>query len=302
MLWLVITIAAYLIFAVTFLVDKYLLVSSIPNPKAYSFYIGILGIAVLFLIPFINFYVLDPFYLLLSFISGAAFVLATFYFFKGLKDFEASRIVPAVGGILPIFTFLLIFLFSGGKEILKSWEILSFVLLISGSILMTYEKSKKISLKSLNNSVVAAFFFAISFVFAKYIYLKYPFLLGLVWTRLGGFLMALIFLLGPKLRKELFGQKIVFPKKTAVIFLSSQLGGAGAGILQNWALALAPLAYISFINALQGVQYVFLLLFAIFLSVKFPQILKEETSKTTLLQKISGLLLIGIGLGVLALK
>ncbi|MDP3990881.1 MAG: hypothetical protein Q8P63_01125 [Candidatus Nealsonbacteria bacterium] len=300
MLWLIVIIAAYFILAAVFLVDKYLLVSTIPNHKVYAFYVGILGISVLLLIPFIDFYVLKPSYLLLSFISGASFLLGLFWFFKGLKLFEPSRIVPAVGGILPISTFLLVYLFSGGKEVLGFWEISAFLLLILGSVLITYEKSKRISLKSLQISLLAAIFLAVSFVTAKYVYLEYPFLLGLIWTRLGGVLLAFIFLLSPQLRKELFRQKTVIQKNTVVIFLSSQAAGAGANVLQNWAIALAPLAYLAFINALQGVQYAFLLVLAVLISIKFPKILREEVSKEAVLQKLVAILFIGAGLAMLA--
>lgn len=94
-----------------------------------------------------------------------------FWFLKALRLFEASRVVPAVGGLLPIFAFFLIYAFSGGKEILKFWEFLAFDLLILGSVLVTYERAKKIFLKSLQVSGIAAFFLALSFVLAKYVYL-----------------------------------------------------------------------------------------------------------------------------------
>jgi len=73
-------------------------------------------------------------------------------------------------------------------------------------------------------------------------------------------------------------------------------------VLQNWAVALAPLIYLAFINALQGVQYVFLLIFTAFLSLKLPQILKEEISRKIISQKIIAILLIGGGLAILACK
>ncbi len=301
MLWLVIAILAYLILAVVFLIDKYLLVGSISNPKVYAFYVGVLGIAVLLLFPFIEFSILANRYLIFALIAGASFVLGTLWFFKGLKLFEPSRMVPAVGGILPIFTFLLIFIFSKGKESLAFWEIISFLLLILGSFLITYNKAEKVSLQSLKISTVAAFFFALSFVFSKYVYLEYPFLLGLVWIRLGGVAMALIFLFSRQLRSELFKEKPGLEKKTAVVFFSGQAVGAGAGILQNWAVALVPMAYVAFINALQGVQYAFLLVFAALLSLKLPGIIKEEISKEIILQKIIAVLFIGAGLAVLAL-
>jgi drug/metabolite transporter (DMT)-like permease len=302
MSWLIITISAYLILAVVFLIDKYLLVGPIPNPKLYAFYIGVLGIAVIIFIPFINFYLPTFWEVFLSFVSGASFVCAIFWFFKGLRIFEPSRIVPAVGGILPIFTFLLIFLFSKGRETLDLFGFLAFLLLIAGTILITYEKSKRVSLKSLKISLAASFLFALSFVFAKYVYMANPFLVGLVWIRVGGAVTALFFLSSKEVREGLFQQKIGLEKKTVAVFLSSQAGGAGANILQNWAVALAPLAYVAMINALQGVQYVFLLVFAILLSLKFPKILKEEISKEVLLQKIIAILLIGGGLALLALR
>ncbi|PIZ87749.1 MAG: hypothetical protein COX92_00515 [Candidatus Nealsonbacteria bacterium CG_4_10_14_0_2_um_filter_40_15] len=298
--WLLVTIFAYLILAVVFLVDKHLLVGPIPNPKVYAFYTGVLGIAVVLLIPFINFHLPDRLETLLSFISGASFIFGIFWFFKALKLFESSRVVPAVGGILPIFTFLLIYIFSKGKENLSLSGFSAFILLVAGSFLITYQKTKKISWKSLQISVISAFFLAVSFVSAKYVYISSPFLVGLVWIRIGGGVSALILLLSSALRREVFKEKIAVQKKTALIFLSNQAAGAGGNILQNWAVALAPFSYVAFINALQGVQYLFLLIFAVFLSLKFPEILKEEISKEILLQKIIAILLIGGGLVLLA--
>jgi drug/metabolite transporter (DMT)-like permease len=306
MTWLIITIIAYLILAIVFLVDKYLLVGPIPDPKVYAFYVGILGVAVLLLIPFLNFYFPSLSDAFLSFVSGASSVLAIFWFFKGLKLFEPSRIVPAVGGILPIFTFLIIFIFSGGKETLGFFGLVAFILLTLGTFLITFEKAKRISSKSLKISIVAAFFFAVSFVSAKYVYLSHPFLVSLVWIKTGGALAALIFLLNRQMRKELFKEKITFEKKTAAIFLSGQAAGAGANILQNWAVALAPLAFVAVINALQGIQYVFLLIFTVLISLVYPLWaervgLKEEVSREVVFQKIFAILLIGTGLALLAL-
>lgn len=302
MLWLIVTISAYLILAIVSLVDKYLLVGPIPNPKVYTFYIGTLGILVLILTPFVGFYIPEFSQIILSLLAGAFFIYGIFWLNSALRLFEASRVIPAIGGILPIFTFLLIYIFSKGTKIFKTWEFLAFILLVLGSILITYEKAKKISLKSFKISVVAAFFFALSFVLAKYVYLVQPFWSGYLWIRIGGFLMAISFLFTKEVRNELFKLKINLPKKTAAIFLLNQAVGASANILQNWAIALAPLIGVAIINALQGVQYLFLLIFAFLLSLKFPQILKEEISRQILLQKIIAILLIAGGLALLAIK
>jgi hypothetical protein len=300
MLWLIAATSAYLILAIVFLVDKYLLTGSIPNPKVYTFYIGALGILVLALIPFVSFSVPESGQIILSLLAGASFIYGIFWFNKALKLFEASRVVPAVGGILPILSFLLIYIFSGGKEVFKILEFSAFILLVLGSVLITY-KGTGISLKSFRMSIVAAFFLALSFVLTKYVYMAQPFWSGYIWIRIGSFLMVMSFLFAWEVRDELFKVKMSFPKKTAAIFLSNQAAGAGANILQNWAIALAPLIFVPVINALQGIQYVFLLAFAVLLSLKFPQILKEEVSKGVIIQKITAILLIGSGLILLAL-
>ena len=303
MLWLIVAISSYLILAIVFLVDKYLLMGPIPGPKVYAFYVGILGILALILVPFVGFHIPEIPQIILSLISGAFFIYGLFWFYKALQLFEPSRVVPAIGGILPLFTFGLIYIFSGGKESLAFSESLAFILLILGSVLITYEKSKKITRKSLRGSALAAFFLAFYFVLIKYVYISQPFWNGFIWIRIGGFLTGLCFLFFAKeVRKEIFKVKERFPKKTAGIFLSNQAAGAGANILQNWAIALAPLIYVPMINALLGVQYVFLLIFTVLLSLRFPKILKEEISRKILLQKIIAIFLIGAGLAILALS
>lgn len=303
MLWLIVAISAYLILALVFLVDKYLLTSSIPNPKVYAFYVGTLGILVLFLAPFVGFYIPKISQIALSLLAGATFICGTFWFYKALRLFEPSRVVPAVGGLTPLFTFGLIYLFSGGEEILSFFEIIAFIFLISGSILINLKKEKLINLKSLKFSVLTAFLVSLSFVLIKYVYLEQPFWNGFIWRSVGGFLAAFcFFVFFPEIKKEIFKKREKFPQKTTAIFLTNQAAGATAAILQNWAIFLAPLAYVAFINALQGVQYAFLLIFTIFLSLKLPRILKEEISKEAILQKLLAILLIGGGLAILALK
>ena len=112
MLWLIVIIVAYFLFAIVALGDKYLLAGP-PNPKSYSFYVGVLGGLVLVLIPFVGFSIPAFYQVLFCFLAGAMFIFALLGMFEGLEKFEASRIIPAVGGILPLFTFLLVYFFSG---------------------------------------------------------------------------------------------------------------------------------------------------------------------------------------------
>ena len=317
MTWLTIAISAYFILAVVFLVDKYLLTEAIPNPRVYAFYVGALGISVLVLAPFVGFYVPGISQLILGVLSGMVFIYGLFWLYKSLQLFEPSRVVPAIGGLTPLFVFGLIYILTLGQETFSLKELTAFILLVLGSILITVKKEKITNLKSLKFSALTAFLLALSFVLIKYVYLAQPFWNGFIWRGIGGFLMAIcFFIFFPDVKKEIFG-KIKLrqneasgveregsaadkPIKTVIIFLSNQIAGAGATILHNWAIALAPLIYVPFVNALQGTQYAFLFILAVILSLKFPRMLKEEISQEVILQKIIAILLIGGGLALFA--
>lgn len=302
MSWLSAALISYLILAIVFLIDKHLLTGSVSSPKVYAFYSGIWGLSILLIIPFVGFSVPQSSQIILSFLAGIFFIHGLFWFYKALQLFEPSRIVPTIGGLLPLFTAGLAYIISRGQETLSQSDFLAFILLISGSVLIACERSKKISLKSFRISVIAALFFAFHFVLAKYVYLRQPFWSGYIWIRIGAFFAALYFLLfSADVKEEIFKQGKIIPRSAGLYFLGQGLGG-GANILQNWAVALSPLAYVAFINALQGVQYAFLLIFTIFLSLKFPKILKEKISKAILIQKIIAILLIGGGLFLLTFK
>ena len=301
MLWLLITILAYFFLAISFFGDKFLLTGGIPNSKVYAFYVGILSIFVIIFIPF-GFFFPSLSQIYLSFFTGALFLLGLYLYYSLVKEFEVSRVAPAIGGIVPILTFLLLYIFSRGGIIFSLRDIIIFLLLISGSVLIVIEKSKSIFGKSFIFSLGAAFYFALYFVLAKLVYTSLTFINGFIWIRFGSFLTALFFLIFREVRSQVF----IKPKgdgfKTAGIFIGNQMIGSSGAILQNWAIALAPLVYVAFINALQGVQYIFLLIFTALFSIKFPQILKEEISREILLQKVFAILLIGGGLVLLAFK
>ncbi len=325
MLWLITIISAYFILAIVYLADKYLLDEGIPDPKVFAFYVGFLWAFAFLLIPFIKFYIPSPREIIISLLTGFISIYALFWFYKTLRLSEASRVVPAIGGLVPLFTFAIVYILSFGQKSLSLLGGIAFILLIMGSVLISLpphffdlkrrKKNKHHSLrqifshyflekenKGFRYSVWTAFLFSLSFVGAKYVYLSQSFWNGFVWIRVGGFLTALaIFVLFPIVRKEVSKKKKRPDKGTMVIFLSSQSASAVAGILQNLAIALAPLAYVSIINALQGSQYVFLFIFTLILSFKFPHILKEEISQEAIVQKVVAISMIVVSVTILFL-
>jgi len=299
--WLTVAICSYFLLAVVALVDKYLLGGAFVSPKVYAFYIGLGGVLVLFLAPF-GFFLPEPSIIVFALLAGIFHILGIFITFKAIQLFEVSRVIPAIGGFLPLFVFGLTYLFSTNKEIFSQVELISFFLLISGSIIITWERSKTVSLQSLKMAALAAFLLAFFFVLTKFVYLSQPFISGFIWTRIGAFLIAITFLFAKEVREELFEKRETLKVRTLGILIPNQAASAIAFLLQNWAVALVPLSSLAFVNALESTRYVFLLVFAILLSVKSPRFLKEEISREVVFQKIISILLIGGGLLLLSLK
>lgn len=294
-LWIAVIISSYICLAFVAIGDKYLLTGRL-KPKIFSFYVGVSGILSLVLIPFVGFVLPDSRSLFLALSAGILFLIGVLFLYKGMEKFEASRIVPAIGGLLPIFTFFLVWFFSHGEAAFSASTLLSFILLLAGSVLVTLESKKVFSFSSLKIAAIAAFLFALSFLLTKKVYLAMPFWSGFIWIRIGSFIIALTLLLSKEVRQELLASRSISKQKTGVAFLIVQGLGAFAAILQNWAIALAGIVFLPIINALQGVQYAFLFILAILFSKKAPHIFKEKISSRVFFQKGLALLLIVAGL------
>jgi len=293
--YVVIAIVAYLAFSVNSVIDKFLLKKTIPKPAVYAFYIGILSGIALLLFPF---GLTVPSWKIfgLALLSGAAFVLALLAFFEGLKREDASRVLPSIGALAPAFTFAL----SAGivGERLLPREIWGLAVLTAGTLLISgWNPLEKKKVHWFRFAALAALLFALSFTFAKAVYLDQSFISGLIWTRVGIVLAALSFLLFPSFRRDISQTTQNINGGSKMLFLSGQLLAAGGGLLQNYAVSMGS---VTLVNALQSTQFAFLFLLTLILSLYFPKILKEDISRRTLVKKVASLVVISIGLYLIA--
>ncbi|NCO23347.1 hypothetical protein COW09_01615 [bacterium (Candidatus Moisslbacteria) CG12_big_fil_rev_8_21_14_0_65_36_11] len=299
MIWLIISLVGYFLLAIAGLTDKILLKKSIPEPVVYAFYISLLSLIALLLIPF-GFEFPGFHLLLISFAAAFIFTLALLLFFSLLKKEEASRVIPLVSGLSPVFVFILSRNFLGESLSLK--QILAFIIILIGGLLISLEKGKKkesLFQKTFFLGLIASFLFAVFYVLSKYVYLHHSFISGFIWIKIGGGLSALILFLIPTLRKKIL-QKTGKPDlQTGKVFIFGQSCGALSNLLINYAVAIGPL---SLINALQGVQYGFLFLMILVFSRKFPNLLEEKTTPLIVLQKTLSIILISSGILLLFLK
>ena len=138
--WIFITIIAYFFHALNAVTDKFLLQDRIPRPSNYTFYVGIFGLLSLLLIPFGDFFVPSSVQLVEALLSGVAFTFALFFFFIAMKAGEATRVSSMIGGFSPIFVLFFSYLFLGSG--LGEKELFAFLLLLFGSVLISFKKSR----------------------------------------------------------------------------------------------------------------------------------------------------------------
>ncbi|MDD5071299.1 MAG: EamA family transporter [Patescibacteria group bacterium] len=321
-MWLIAAVSSYFVNAGVYIADKFLLSKKIHSSIIYAFLVGIWSIFNMVLLLF------DPWVpsgreLGLDLLAGMLFLITLVFWYKALHQSEATRVVPIVGALVPIFSFVLSFLFLG--ETLTERQLLAFLVLINGGILISVKHTRFYKIgemwnrfrgvfgdilggihaqyrparRLILNSVISALFFAVYYVLIKYIYLSQPFIGGFVWSRLGTFLGALLILFIPGWRKPIVEyQRGAKTPKNLAFFISIRLLAGLAFIMINWAISLGNVALV---NSLQGVQYVFLIFLVLFLSAKYPHILEEELGGGVMLQKIIGVSLISIGLYMLVI-
>ncbi len=319
-MWLTVAISAYFINAGVYTADKFLLSKKIHSSISYAFYVGVWSIFNIFLL-FLSPWIPTGPELFLDLSAGILFLATLIFWYKALHQSEATRVVPLVGALVPIFSFWLAYLFL--NESLNEKQVLAFFVLIIGGVLISIKRTKFYRAKEvinrvkaisgrimgdvhashrstrrlIVNSVISAFFFAAYYVLIKYIYLNQPFIGGFVWSRMGSFIGALFILIIPSWRRLIIErQQSVKGTKNLFFFLSIRLLAALAFIMLNWAISLGNVALVS---SLQGAQYVFLILLVLFLSAKYPKILKEELGGGVLIQKLVGIILISLGLYML---
>ncbi len=103
MTWLLAAIGGHLMNAAAFIIDKSLLTSAFKRSGTYAFVIGMISSSILIFLPTVS-WNLSPEGWFAVAIFGSVFILALWAFFEALSHAEASRIVPIVGSLVPVFT------------------------------------------------------------------------------------------------------------------------------------------------------------------------------------------------------
>ncbi|MEK7139669.1 MAG: EamA family transporter [Patescibacteria group bacterium] len=291
MSWLLIVVVAYALNAVAIAIDKALLKQIVPHPGAYTFFIALLGALGVVLWPF-EFALPTASQAALAVVIAITFVAALYLMFRALKRGDASRIAPFIGGLSPLFVFMLAAVALG--ERLAGSQLVAVAVMLAGTLLISWHRHTKKALRGVfRTAAAAAACFAVSYVLTKVLYEQAAFIPAFVWIRIAVAVVAVGLLWSPATRqavKQMFTQS---SGESQTAFGIGQAAGALSMILISWAISLAS---VSMINALQGLQYIFLFGIVLALKGRYPKLLDEDLSPAVYVQKIISILLIGGGL------
>ncbi|MDO8638177.1 MAG: DMT family transporter [Candidatus Daviesbacteria bacterium] len=298
--FLPISIIAYALNGGSILVDKILIKTSLPKPLTYTFYVNLLQILALFLIPFGFALKIDLAFFLAVF-AGLSGVFAFYTLFSSLKHNEASIVGPLVGAFNPLFALILGGLFLG--QILSLDQYLAFFLLMIGALVITANlwRKKGTFSKKFIWIVASGFFFGLSYVLIREAFLQSNFLNGFIVSRVASALIVLFFLIPGSFRKQIISfeksKDGLTSKRTLGLLIAGQVMGGLSVTLITFGVSLASPALV---NSLFGVQYLVILIASFLLAKKHPQLLDEDLKKNIIIQKIIGAVIISIGLYLLA--
>lgn len=300
MTWIIVTIIAYLFGAGANILDKFLLGSKrFSSAPVYAFYIGIFGLTSFIFAPLgLSVPVFSS--LMLCFFAGILFLVGIMMLYFAIEKAEASRVVPVVGAVLPIVTFLIAYFWQA--ESFTLGQIFGMSMLILGGLLISFDLPLKLGKKKFFAgfywAIGAGIFLAVTYLIFKEISLSENFATWYIWTRVGSTIGAIGLLMMPAWRADIISSFHSAKKNkkhaytTGYLFIANKIMGGASTFLFNFAITLGS---VTMINSLVSLQYVFVLILAWLLSKKYHRVFQEKLYFWDWAQKIGAIFIIAIG-------
>lgn len=292
MLWEIFAILAGVVWAITNILDKYTLSKLVKEPSLNTIAIIVAVGAAVVIFLFHGLSPLSNFNLALALIAGTLESLSIFLYFYAAKLDDISR-------VLPVWFFDTVFIAIIAavaiNETFSTSKYLGIALMIIGVLLVNIKKlqAPKISRATLI-MLLASFLIAISAVITKYLLGFGDYLSILAYTLFGySFLLAILLYMNFDKVKNL----IINKKKGVFVLLLKESLSMFGNVLYIFAASIGP---ITLVNALSSLQPLFVLLFAVVISIAYPKILYEELKKSSIALKLFGIIFIIISAYLIA--
>ncbi|MBP9760114.1 MAG: EamA family transporter [Candidatus Pacebacteria bacterium] len=303
-LWLILVIIGQLLMAIVAIVDKYVVTSSTValRPFSYTFWISVLsagsiGVFCFSWIPisieglempsFANIHAPSLLIFALSITAGYAFFTALLSFFTALRDSDASDVVPVVGGMNALFTLLLSYAFLDAT--LSRNFFIGFALLVIGTIFVS---RFHFSWRTMLSAVHAGLMYGVHYIAIKALFNATNFDTAFFWSRLAIAVIALSMLLVPEYLENIKMHTRAAKARDGALVLGNKLLAGFASIILLKAIQHGDVALV---QALGGIQYLFLLAISICCGCWIAKDAGENLTVRDMVQKTISIPLIALG-------
>lgn len=292
--WILLATLGQFLNAAVAILDKYIVSDekALPRPFVYAFYsclltgfwaaiyfLGLIpqlaevGMPSLFDVTFPTIQVLS-----MSFLTAYTFFMALVSMYEGLKESDASNVIPIIGAISALSTFGLSYVFLNAE--LTSNHVFGIVLLSLGTLFVAkILPSTSVALHSLHSGV----FFAFHYITMKGLFIETSFENGFFWSRICFVLFALSLLLVPVYFSKIKTQTKGSSRRTgALVVFNKTLAGVAAFLI----LKATDSGDVSIVQALDGLKFVFILLISAMFAHWLPDsAIEHDRRPRVILQK-----------------
>ena len=299
MSWIIYAIAAPAIFSITNFIDKFLVEKKIRDSSVIAIFSGFMAMLFgLVILLFRRFQLFDVRQLSLIVFAGVLAELGIVPYYRAMSTDEASRVVPLFQ-VIPIFVLLLSYVFLG--ETMTILQIVGFCFILFGGFIISAKKIEKrifAPRASFWNMMLSSFLFAASVVIFRFVVLVQNFWDTLGWESVGFGVGALILLLWPSYRRRFIMEFQRIQSKVWGMLVLNEGVYIGGRLALSYAYALAPAAIVSVVS---GIQPLFILLYGVFLSIFFPDIIREDIRRSVVGLKLFAIVFTLLGLSLIYL-
>ncbi|MCA9357888.1 EamA family transporter [Candidatus Kaiserbacteria bacterium] len=284
--WILLATAGQFLNAIVALFDKYIVSDEkvLPRPFVYAFYSCLVtgGWVIIFFLGWIpglselgvpsleNVHKPTIQVVSMAMLAAYTFFIALVSMYDALRRADASTAMPIIGAVSALSSFGLSHIFLETK--LHDTFIVGVVLLSVGTLLVAQTLPRVDTVVQVFHS---GLFFALHYITMKGLFIETGFDDGFFWSRIGFVIFTLSLLLVPAYFDKVRTQTKQATKKTGMIVL---LAKVFAGVAAFMLLKATDLGDASVVQALGGLQYVFILLIGFLFAHWLPE---SATDKDT---------------------
>lgn len=224
----------------------------------------------------------------MSFLSAYTFFIALVSMFDALKRADASNTMPIIGSVSALSAFGMSYLFLG-EELTDNFAV-GVVLLAVGTMLVAQTLPKiNVVIQVLHSGL----FFALHYITMKGLFNTNGFDDGFFWSRIGFVVFVLSLLLVPVYFDKVKTETKKVTKKVGAIVLMVKIV---AGVASFMLLKATDLGDPSVVQALGGLQYIFILIISISFAEWLPaSVADSDTRPSTFFRRLLFVVVILVG-------